>query len=74
VSSIKYEYVFHLSLKLLLEIASSKYLVMQRKESRFSGKLMVKKAHVKTNSMASDRERTTLTERPPLVGEVIANF
>jgi hypothetical protein len=28
----------------------------------------------KTNSMVSVRERTIPTERPPLVGEVIANF
>jgi hypothetical protein len=28
----------------------------------------------KTNSMVQVRERTILTERPPLVGEVIANF
>jgi hypothetical protein len=27
-----------------------------------------------TNSVASVRERTILAERPPLVGEVIANF
>jgi hypothetical protein len=27
-----------------------------------------------TNSMVWVRERTILTERPPLVGEVIANF
>jgi hypothetical protein len=28
----------------------------------------------KLNSMVSVRERTTPTERPPLVGEVIPNF
>jgi hypothetical protein len=28
----------------------------------------------KTNSVVRVRERTTLTERPPLVGKVIANF
>jgi hypothetical protein len=28
----------------------------------------------KLNSMVRVRERTTPTERPPLVGEVIANF
>jgi hypothetical protein len=28
----------------------------------------------KTNSMVGVRERTIPTERPPLVGEVIANF
>jgi hypothetical protein len=30
--------------------------------------------HTKKNSVASVRERTMPTERPPLVGEVSANF
>jgi hypothetical protein len=30
--------------------------------------------HTKTNTVASVRKRTTPTERPPLVGEVNANF
>jgi hypothetical protein len=33
-----------------------------------------KKKKKKSNSVASVRERTIPTERPPLVGEVIANF
>jgi hypothetical protein len=32
------------------------------------------KKKTKKNSMVSVRERTIPTERPPLVGEVIANF
>jgi hypothetical protein len=30
--------------------------------------------HIKKNSMVRVREQTIPTERPPLVGEVIANF
>jgi CBS-domain-containing membrane protein len=34
----------------------------------------IKKQQKKTNSMVRVRERTISTERPPLVGEVVANF
>jgi hypothetical protein len=36
--------------------------------------LIVSKQKTKTNFMVWVRERTIPTERPPLVGEVIANF
>ena len=36
--------------------------------------IYVTKKHTKLNSVALVRERTIPTERPPLVGEVSANF
>jgi hypothetical protein len=36
--------------------------------------LVVRTSKTKLNSVASIRDRTIPTERPPLVGEVIANF
>jgi hypothetical protein len=39
-----------------------------------SGILKDTKVHKKTNSVALVRKRTIPTERPPLVGEINANF
>jgi hypothetical protein len=44
----------------------------KQKATKSSGK--PKTTNKQTNSMVRVRERTIPTERPPLVGEVIANF
>jgi hypothetical protein len=52
-----------------------KYLLLAKYKSNVDFKFTLKyKKQNKTNSMVGVRERNIPTERPPLVGEVIANF
>jgi hypothetical protein len=52
------------------EVLGASVLVKSGLENREYGR----RKHKQTNSMVWVRERTIPTERPPLVGEVIANF
>jgi hypothetical protein len=44
------------------------------KQKKYNLRYLLPKFRTKLNSMASVRERTIPTERPPPVGEVSANF
>jgi hypothetical protein len=59
----------------LLSVSLAKCWDSQANQIRFSTSLLTTDSVTnKTNSMVWVRERTIPTERPPLVGEVIANF
>jgi hypothetical protein len=60
--------LYHLSYRHRHKVTQTKLKNYGEAEGKLS------KLKLKLNSMVSVRERTIPTERPPLVGEVIANF